>query len=61
MFYLPRYEFCIKSIRKYFLQIILKLKMNQEKANVRNMVEDVDASVEFYTKYLGFKPAINAS
>jgi len=25
------------------------------------MVEDVDAAIEFYTKYLGFTPGINAS
>jgi catechol 2,3-dioxygenase-like lactoylglutathione lyase family enzyme len=35
--------------------------MNTDQVNVRYMVESVDASVEFYTKHLGFKPGINAS
>jgi len=35
--------------------------MNQDQVNVRYMVEDVGAAIEFYTKYLGFKLGINAS
>jgi catechol 2,3-dioxygenase-like lactoylglutathione lyase family enzyme len=35
--------------------------MNNNQVNVRYMVEDVDASIEFYTKYLGFTLGINAS
>ena len=35
--------------------------MQQDQVNVRYMVEDVDAAIEFYTKYLGFKLGINAS
>src|ERR1044071_7271741 len=35
--------------------------MKQEQVNVRYMVEDVDAAIEFYTKHLGFTPGINAS
>jgi len=35
--------------------------MNPDQVNIRYMVEDVDAAVEFYTTYLGFKPGINAS
>ena len=35
--------------------------MEMDQVNVRYMVEDVDVSVEFYTKYLGFKAGINAS
>ena len=33
--------------------------MNTDQVNVRYMVESVDAALEFYTKYLGFKPGIN--
>jgi predicted enzyme related to lactoylglutathione lyase len=32
-----------------------------DQVNVRYMVEDVDASVDFYTKFLNFKPGIIAS
>jgi catechol 2,3-dioxygenase-like lactoylglutathione lyase family enzyme len=35
--------------------------MKTDQVNVRYMVEDVDASIEFYTKHLGFTPGINAS
>src|SRR5215204_2552217 len=35
--------------------------MNPDQVNVRYMVEDVDAAIEFYTKYLGFTAGINAS
>ena len=35
--------------------------MKSEQVNVRYMVEDVDAAIEFYTKHLGFTPGINAS
>ena len=35
--------------------------MNTDQVNVRYMVEDVDASIEFYTKHLGFTLGINAS
>ena len=35
--------------------------MNTDHVNIRYMVEDVDAAVEFYTKYLGFTPGTNAA
>jgi catechol 2,3-dioxygenase-like lactoylglutathione lyase family enzyme len=35
--------------------------MKTDQVNVRYMVEDVDAAVEFYTKYLGFTLGTNAS
>jgi catechol 2,3-dioxygenase-like lactoylglutathione lyase family enzyme len=35
--------------------------MDTEQVNVRYMVNDVDTSVEFYTKYLGFKLGTNSS
>ena len=35
--------------------------MNTDQVNVRYMVEDVNASIEFYTKHLGFKLGINAA
>jgi predicted enzyme related to lactoylglutathione lyase len=35
--------------------------MNADQVNVRYMVEDVDASIEFYKKHLGFTLGINAS
>jgi catechol 2,3-dioxygenase-like lactoylglutathione lyase family enzyme len=35
--------------------------MKTDQVNIRYMVEDVDASIEFYTKYLGFTVGINAS
>ena len=35
--------------------------MKPDQVNVRYMVEDVDAAIAFYTKYLGFKLGINAS
>ena len=35
--------------------------MNSGQVNVRYMVEDVDAAIEFYTKHLGFTLGINAS
>ena len=35
--------------------------MITDQVNVRYMVEDVDAAVEFYTKYLGFTPGTNAA
>lgn len=35
--------------------------MKTDQVNVRYMVEDVDKSVEFYTKYLGFKLGTNSS
>jgi catechol 2,3-dioxygenase-like lactoylglutathione lyase family enzyme len=35
--------------------------MKTDQVNVRYMVEDVDAAVEFYTKHLGFTPGTNAA
>jgi len=35
--------------------------MKPDQVNVRYMVEDVDTSVEFYTKYLGFKLGTNSA
>jgi catechol 2,3-dioxygenase-like lactoylglutathione lyase family enzyme len=35
--------------------------MKTDQVNVRYMVEDVDTSVEFYTKYLGFKLGTNSA
>ena len=35
--------------------------MNTGQVNVRYMVEDVDAAIEFYTKQLGFKLGTNSS
>jgi catechol 2,3-dioxygenase-like lactoylglutathione lyase family enzyme len=35
--------------------------MKADQVNVRYMVEDVDAAIDFYTKHLGFTPGINAS
>ena len=35
--------------------------MKPEQVNVRYIVEDVDAAIEFYTKHLDFKLGINAS
>src|SRR5262245_53493760 len=35
--------------------------MKTDQVNVRYMVEDVDKSIEFYTKYLGFKLGTNAA
>jgi catechol 2,3-dioxygenase-like lactoylglutathione lyase family enzyme len=35
--------------------------MPQETVNVRYMVDDVDAAVEFYTKHLGFTLGMNAA
>ena len=35
--------------------------MKTDQVNVRYMVDDVDKSIEFYTKYLGFKTGINSS
>jgi catechol 2,3-dioxygenase-like lactoylglutathione lyase family enzyme len=35
--------------------------MKTDQVNVRYMVEDIESSVEFYTKYLGFTPGINAA
>ena len=35
--------------------------MKTDQVNVRYMVDDVDKSIEFYTKYLGFKLGINSS
>jgi len=35
--------------------------MKTDQVNVRYMVEDVDAAVEFYTKHLGFTRGINAA
>ena len=35
--------------------------MITDQVNVRYMVEDVDAAVEFYTKYLGFTPGTDAA
>jgi catechol 2,3-dioxygenase-like lactoylglutathione lyase family enzyme len=34
---------------------------NDEMVNVRYMVDDVDESIAFYTKYLGFEPLTSAS
>ena len=34
--------------------------MKTDLVNVRYMVEDVETSIEFYTKYLGFTPGTNA-
>jgi predicted enzyme related to lactoylglutathione lyase len=35
--------------------------MQTDQVNVRYMVEDVNAAIEFYTKYLGFTIGINAA
>ena len=35
--------------------------MNENTVNIRYMVEDVDAAIEFYTKHLGFTLGTNAS
>lgn len=35
--------------------------MNTDQVNVRYMVEEVEAAIEFYTKYLGFKLGTNAA
>jgi len=35
--------------------------MKTDQVNVRYMVDDVDASIEFYTKHLGFTLGTNAS
>jgi catechol 2,3-dioxygenase-like lactoylglutathione lyase family enzyme len=35
--------------------------MKTDQVNVRYMVEDVDKSIEFYTKYLGFKLGTNSA
>jgi catechol 2,3-dioxygenase-like lactoylglutathione lyase family enzyme len=35
--------------------------MKTGQVNVRYMVDDVDQSIEFYTKHLGFKVGINSS
>jgi len=35
--------------------------MKTDQVNVRYMVEDVDAAIEFYTKQLGFKLGTNSS
>jgi catechol 2,3-dioxygenase-like lactoylglutathione lyase family enzyme len=35
--------------------------MKTDQVNVRYMVDDVDAAVEFYTKHLGFKPGANSA
>ena len=35
--------------------------MKTDQVNVRYMVEDVDTSVEFYTKYLGFELGTNSA
>src|ERR1044071_5360943 len=35
--------------------------MKQEQVNVRYMVEDVETSISFYTKHLGFTLGINAA
>jgi catechol 2,3-dioxygenase-like lactoylglutathione lyase family enzyme len=35
--------------------------MNTDQVNVRYMVDDVDAAVEFYTKHLGFSLGANSS
>jgi predicted enzyme related to lactoylglutathione lyase len=35
--------------------------MKTDQVNVRYMVEDVDAAIEFYTKYLGFTIGTNAA
>src|SRR6187402_986298 len=35
--------------------------MNKEQVNVRYMVEDVDAAIEFYTTQLGFTLGTNSS
>jgi catechol 2,3-dioxygenase-like lactoylglutathione lyase family enzyme len=41
---------------------LIKLKnMQPGQVNVRYMVEDIDASIEFYTKNLGFVLGINSS
>ena len=34
---------------------------NDEMINVRYMVDDVDESIAFYTKHLGFEPLTNAA
>jgi len=38
-----------------------RMIMKTDQVNVRYMVEDVDAAIEFYTKYLGFTLGTNAS
>jgi len=35
--------------------------MEANQVNVRYMVDDVDASIDFYTKYLGFKLGTNSA
>lgn len=35
--------------------------MKTDQVNIRYMVDDVDASIEFYTKYLGFTLGTNSS
>lgn len=35
--------------------------MKTDQVNVRYMVEDVEKSIEFYTKYLGFRVGTNAA
>jgi catechol 2,3-dioxygenase-like lactoylglutathione lyase family enzyme len=35
--------------------------MKSDQVNVRYIVEDVDTSIEFYTKHLGFTLGVNAS
>jgi catechol 2,3-dioxygenase-like lactoylglutathione lyase family enzyme len=35
--------------------------MKTDKVNVRYMVDDVNAAVDFYTKHLGFKPGTNSA
>lgn len=35
--------------------------LNDETINVRYMVDDVDASIDFYTKYLDFEVAMSAA
>jgi catechol 2,3-dioxygenase-like lactoylglutathione lyase family enzyme len=35
--------------------------MHEDLVNVRYMVDDVEASVDFYTRHFGFEPGLNAA
>jgi predicted enzyme related to lactoylglutathione lyase len=50
------------AVKRNFFCILFKIKlMKQDQVNVRYMVEDVDAAIEFYTTHLDFKLGMNAS